>query len=71
MIKNWQEYNELSEYTEIAHDRIETGQGQSGMHYMLMHILRSQHDIFANSREEAVMKSQQLLDDFVAAKLNV
>jgi len=65
MIRSWDEYSELSQCVDTAKERLIGGQGPSGSHYLLIHILRKDHGIVAMSREEAIKKATQLLDDFV------
>ena len=61
---NQQEYYELQQLVDDARDRLITGEGQSGVHYMLMHVL-AKHRINVMSREEAIKQGQKLCDEYL------
>lgn len=64
MIKSIEQYNELATLTDQAQDRLITGSGEAGVHYLLIHIL-GKHGINAYSREEAIKEAQKLCDKFI------
>ena len=70
MIQSWDEYNELETLCDDANDRLISGEGQTGVHFSLMFILRK-HGINAMGREGSVKETRKLLDQFVAEQINV
>ena len=67
MIKDWQQYQELDDLVWQAEDRLNTGQGASGVHYVLMYALRNL-GIFANGREDTITQGKKLLKEFEEAQ---
>lgn len=64
---DYNSYSELQEVVEVAQDRLITGEGPSGIHYQLMHILKMKYGVVCMSREEAIRKGQKLCDEYIAS----
>jgi len=63
---NQQQYDELQQLVLDAQDRLITGEGRSGVHYELMHLL-ARYGKHAMSREESIKMGQKLCDEFLYA----
>lgn len=64
MIKTWSEFHEIQDLCDSAEDKIITGEGEMGQHYMLIHIL-GKHGILCLSRQDTIPQARKLLDEFV------
>ena len=62
-IKSLSEYEELMKMLQKAIDTLVTPSTQ-GAHYLLISFLKTKYDIATNSREGAMKKARELLNDY-------
>lgn len=65
MITSSNQYNELADLTDKAEDRLVTGSGEPGTHYMLMHVLRQSFGIAVFTREDAIKQARKLCNEYL------
>lgn len=64
---DWQQYQIIQETADIAQERLLTGEGRSGVHYELIHLLGTV-GVFCFSREEAIKKANKICREFLESE---